>query len=82
LSQGQYLIAKWAKAGLFEGVTIEHVVCVEWDEAFTVRVGNVNAGLLDRAEIEGLGVNELDDKKDEERMATLTSPDETDELPC
>jgi hypothetical protein len=60
------LIAKWAKTGLFQGVAIEHVVCVEGDEAFTVRVGNVDAGLLDRAEIEGLGVDELDDEDAEE----------------
>ena len=62
LSNGHCLIAKWAKAGLFEGIAIEHVVCVEGDETFTVRVGNVDAGLLDRAEIEGLGVDELDDE--------------------
>ena len=62
LSNGHCRIAKWAKAGLFEGIPIEHVVGVKGDETFTVRVGNVDAGLLDRAEIEGLGVDELDDE--------------------
>lgn len=51
---------------MFESVTIEHVVCVKRDEAFTVRVGNVDAGLFDRAKIEGLGVDELDDEDAEE----------------
>ena len=51
---------------MFETITIEHVVCVKRDEAFTVRVGDVDTGLLDRAEIKGLGVDELDDKDSEE----------------
>jgi hypothetical protein len=31
LTNGLHLIAKWAKASKFEVVTIEHVVCVNWN---------------------------------------------------
>lgn len=51
---------------MFEVITIEHVVCVKRDEAFSVRVGDVDTGLLDRAEIKGLGVDELDDENAKE----------------
>jgi hypothetical protein len=66
LSNAHYLIAKWAKASVFEVIAIEHVVCVERDEAFTVWMGNVDTGLLNRAEIEGLSVDELNDENAEE----------------
>lgn len=36
------------------------------DEAFSVRVGDVDTGLLNRAEIKGLSVDELDDKDSKE----------------
>ena len=51
---------------MFEVIAIEHVVCVKRDEAFTVRVGDVDTGLLDGAEIKGLSVDELDDEDSKE----------------
>ena len=51
---------------MFEVITIEHVVCVKRDEAFSVRVGDVDTGLLDRAEVKGLSVDELDDEDSKE----------------
>src|SRR5258707_1073628 len=56
----------WFEAGFFESVAVEHVVGVEGDEALAVRVGDVDAGLFDAAEVEGLGVDELDDEDAEE----------------
>ena len=60
------MFAEGFEAGLFEGVAIEHVVGVEGDEALAVGVGDVDAGFLDGAEVEGLGVDELDDEDAEE----------------
>jgi hypothetical protein len=60
------LIAQRHKARLLEVVAIEHVVGVEGNEAFAIGVGDVDAGLLDGAKIEGLGVDELDDEDTEE----------------
>jgi hypothetical protein len=39
---------------------------VEGDEAFAVGVGDVDAGFLDGAEVEAVGVDELDDEDAEE----------------
>ncbi len=66
LHVGEGLFAEGFEAGLFEGVAVEHVVGVEGDEALGVGVGDVDAGFLDGAEIEGLGVDELDDEDAEE----------------
>src|ERR1700679_2432804 len=66
LAKSQEFIAKWPQSGLFLGVAVEHVVGVEGDKAFTVGVGDVDAGLLDGTEIEGLRVDELDDEDAEE----------------
>jgi len=30
----------------FESVTVEEIVCVEWNETLSVQVGNMDAGLL------------------------------------
>ncbi len=66
LCEGQDLIAQRGEACLFEVVAIEHVVGVERDETFRVRMGNVNTCLLDGAEIETLRIDELHDKDAEE----------------
>jgi hypothetical protein len=42
------------EASFFEGVAVEHVVGVEWNEALAVGMGDVDAGLLNAAEVEGL----------------------------
>ena len=60
------LVAEGFEAGFFEGVAVEHVVGVEGDETLAVGVGDVDAGFFDAAEIEGLGVDELDDEDAEE----------------
>ena len=62
----QDFAAKRIQACRFEVIAIEHVVGVERDEALAVGVGDVDAGLLDGAEVEGLGVDELDDEDAEE----------------
>ncbi|HZQ42208.1 MAG TPA: hypothetical protein VFA99_03110 [Acidobacteriaceae bacterium] len=41
---------------MFEVVAVEEVVGVEGDETLRVGVGDVDAGLLDGAKVEGLGV--------------------------
>jgi hypothetical protein len=51
---------------LLEVVAVEHVVRVEGDEASRIGVGDVDAGLLDRAEIEALRIDELHDEDTEE----------------
>jgi Glu-tRNA(Gln) amidotransferase subunit E-like FAD-binding protein len=51
---------------LFESVAIKHVVRVEGDESLSVGVGDVDAGLLDGAQVECLGVDELDDENAKE----------------
>jgi hypothetical protein len=61
LDGGEDVFAEGLEAGLFEVVAVEEVVGVEGDEAFGVGVGDVDAGLFDGAEVEGLGVDELDD---------------------
>ena len=66
LHVGEGLFAEGFEAGLFEGVAVEHVVGVEGDEALGVGVGDVDAGFFDGAEVEGLGVDELDDEDAEE----------------
>jgi hypothetical protein len=51
---------------LLEVVAIEEVVGVEGNETLRVGVRDVDAGLLDRAEIEALRVDELHDEDAEE----------------
>ena len=60
------MVAEGFQAGFFEGVAVEQVVGVEGDEALAVGVGDVDAGFFDAAEVEGLGVDELDDEDAEE----------------
>ena len=59
---GEGLVAEGFEAGLFEGVAVEHIVGVEGDEALAVGMGDVDAGFFDAAQVEGLGVDELDDQ--------------------
>jgi hypothetical protein len=66
LPKSQEFIAKRPQSSLFQRVAIEHIVSVERDETFTVGVGDVDAGLLDGTEIEGLRVDELNDEDAEE----------------
>lgn len=54
----QALIAQRSKTGLLQVIAIEHVVGIEWDKPLAVGMRDVDAGLLDAAEIEGLGVDE------------------------
>ena len=50
-----------SQAGLFEVVAVEEVIGVEGDEA-AIGMGDVDTGFFDRADIEGMGVEELDDE--------------------
>src|ERR1700743_3174772 len=76
LSVCQSFVAKRGKTSLFEIVTVEHVVGVEGDEALAVWVSDVDTGLFDATEVEGLGVNELDDKDAEEVVVAEVFGDE------
>jgi hypothetical protein len=62
----QGFIAKLIEAGLLEGVAVKHVVGIKRDKTLAVGMSDVNAGFLDTSEIEGLGVDELDDEDAEE----------------
>src|SRR3954453_5814635 len=64
VSQG--LIAQRTQAGFFQIVAVEHVVGVEGYQALSVGVRYVDAGLLDRSEIESLCIDELHDEDAEE----------------
>ena len=53
-------MAQRSEAGLFQMVAVEEVVGVEGDEA-AVGMDDVDAGFLDAADVEGVGVDELHD---------------------
>jgi hypothetical protein len=54
------IAAKWGQAGLFEIIAVEEIVSVEGDQA-AVGVNDMDAGFLDAADVEGVGVDELHD---------------------
>src|ERR1022692_2154388 len=55
------LAAERPQHRLFQAVAIEHVVGIEGNQALPVGMGDVDAGLLDRAYVEGVSVDELHD---------------------
>src|SRR5882724_8863344 len=60
------LFAQWCKACLFELIAVEHIVGIEGYQAFRIGMCDVNAGLLDGAQVEALRIDELHDQDAEE----------------
>lgn len=71
-----FLFAQGGEARCLEVAAIENVEGVEGDEALAVWMRDVDAGLLDTADIEGFGVDELHDEDAEEILVAEVFGDE------
>ena len=67
---------QFCESRCFKFPAIEHVEGVERNEAFAVGVSNVDAALLYAPDVEGFGVDKLDDQHAEEIFVTEVFRDE------
>ncbi len=70
------MFAEGGQAGCFEVAAVEHVEGVEGDEALAVWMRDVDAGFFDAADVEGFGIDELNDEDAEEILVAEVFGDE------